>query len=70
MFENDTCKMVQGVLELLRGVCIGTFYNFLGRIVSNGCSSSFIVESGAKEGETPTSSRENTMLWHQTLGNI
>ena len=37
MFENDTCKMVQGAMVLMRGIKIGTLYKLLGKIDGDSC---------------------------------
>jgi hypothetical protein len=44
LFERDSCKMVRGVMVLMRGVCIGTLYKFLGNVNSTGCNSTIIPE--------------------------
>eukprot|EP00253_Pinus_taeda_P034280 PITA_34280 len=67
VFENDTCKMVQGALVLMRGVWIGTMYKLQGSTVVDGCNSSMVPENGA---ENLVVSGEKTMLWHQRLGHI
>lgn len=68
MFENDTCRMVQGEMVLLRGFHIGTLYKLLvRRTISDGCDSFIIPKSGTKEGKNSTTFGERTKLWHQTL---
>ena len=67
MFEKDIYKMVQGELVLMWGVWIGTLYKLLGSIVIDGCNNYVVPESGAKY---LVVSGENTILWHQRLGNI
>eukprot|EP00253_Pinus_taeda_P020785 PITA_20785 len=42
VFENDTCKMVQGALVLMRGVRIGALYKLQGSTVIDGCNSSVV----------------------------
>lgn len=59
VFEKDTCKTVRGALVLMRGVRIGTLYKLEGSIVIDGCNSSVVPESGAKN---LVVSREKTML--------
>jgi hypothetical protein len=65
VFQNKTCKMVRGVMALMRGVRNGTLYNLLGSTISNGCNN-FVVCEG-EEDKTLMVSREKTMLWHQRL---
>ena len=67
VFENDTCKMVWGVVVLMWGVQIGTLYMPQGSTIVDGCNSSVVPENGA---ENLVVSGEKTMLWHQRLGHI
>eukprot|EP00253_Pinus_taeda_P034723 PITA_34723 len=67
VFEKDTCNMVRGALVRMRGVRIGTLYKMQGSTIVDGCNSSVVPESGAKN---LVVSRENTMLWNQRLGHI
>lgn len=41
MFEKDACKMVQGVMVLMKGVRIGMLYKLLGRTNESSCLSIF-----------------------------
>lgn len=52
----------------MRGVHIGTLYNTLRRIVSDGLKNYVVSKSGVEEGKPPTSLVKNTILWHQILG--
>jgi hypothetical protein len=38
LFQKDLCKMVRGVMVLLRGVQIGTMYKLLGNVDSTRCN--------------------------------
>eukprot|EP00253_Pinus_taeda_P022966 PITA_22966 len=67
VFEKDTCKMVRGVLALMRGVRIGTLYKLQSSTIVDGCNSSMVPKNGAKN---LVVSGEKTMLWHQRLGHI
>eukprot|EP00253_Pinus_taeda_P009547 PITA_09547 len=67
VFEKDTCNMVRGALVLMWEVQIGTLYKLQGSIFVDGCNSSVVPESGAKN---IVVSEEKTMLWHQRLGHI
>eukprot|EP00253_Pinus_taeda_P035580 PITA_35580 len=49
------------------GVRIGTLYKLQGSTIFDGCNSSVVPKSGAKN---IVVSGEKTMLWHQRLGNI
>jgi hypothetical protein len=60
MFENETCRMVQGAMVLLKGVRIGSLYKLLGSTISDGCNSSIVPEIGAEEGKIPS-------LWKNKL---
>ena len=35
VFEKETCRMVRGVMVLLKGVHIGTLYKILGSTISD-----------------------------------
>jgi hypothetical protein len=70
MFEKETCRMVSGVMVLLKGVRIGNLYNLQGRTISDGCNSSIVYEIGVEEEKTHGVSREKVMLFHQRLGHI
>ena len=67
VFEKDTSKMVRGAQLLMQGVRIGTLYKLQGSTIVDGCKSSVVPESGAKNLVVP---EEKTMLWHQRLGHI
>jgi hypothetical protein len=66
IFEKETCRMVRGVMVLLKGVWFGTLYN----TISDGCNSSIVPDIGVEEEITPTVSGEKVILWHQRLGHI
>jgi hypothetical protein len=70
VFEKETCRMVRGVMVLLRVVLIGTLYKILGSTFSDVCDSSIIPKIGFEEEKTIVVSKENIMLWHQILGHI
>jgi hypothetical protein len=70
IFEKETCRMVQGAMVLLKGVCIGTLYNIQGNTISDRCNSSIVPDIGSVEEKTPTISGEKVILWHQRLGHI
>jgi hypothetical protein len=70
VFEKETCRKVRGAKVFLGGVCIGTLYKILGRIISYGCNSFVVLEIRVEEGKTHVVSREKSMLWHQILGHI
>jgi hypothetical protein len=38
LFQKDSCKMVRGVMVLMKGVWIGTLYKLLGNVDSTGCN--------------------------------
>ena len=67
VFEKDTYKMVRGALVLMWGVQIGTLYKLQGIVIIDGCNRFVVLESGV---ENLVVSRENTMLWHQSLRHI
>jgi hypothetical protein len=70
IFENETCRMVQGAMVLLKGVWFGTLYKLERSTISDGCNISIVPGIGVEEERTPIVSRENFMLWHQRLGHI
>jgi hypothetical protein len=70
IFENETYRMVQGAMVLLKGVRFGTLYKLEGSTISDGCNSSIVHDIGVEEETTPTISGEKVMLWHQRLGHI
>ena len=44
LFHKDMCKMVKGVMVLIKGVQIGTLYNLLGNVNSIGCNNIVVPE--------------------------
>jgi hypothetical protein len=44
LFQKDTCKIVRGVMVLMKGVQIGTLYNLLGNVNSTGCNDIIVPE--------------------------
>jgi hypothetical protein len=64
IFEKETCRIVQGVMMLLKGNRFGTMYKLQGRIISDGCNSSIVHDIGVEEEKTPIVSGEKVMLWH------
>jgi hypothetical protein len=58
IFEKETCKMVLGVMVLLKGVQFGTLYKLQGSTISDGCNSSIFPDIGVEEERTPTVSGE------------
>jgi hypothetical protein len=44
LFQKDTCKMVRGVMVLMKGVQIGTLYKLLGNVDSTGCNNIIVPE--------------------------
>ena len=67
MFKEGIYKMVWGALVLMWGVWIRILYNLLESTIIDGCNSSIIPESGAKN---IVVFGEKIMLWHQRLGHI
>jgi hypothetical protein len=45
LFQKDSCKMVRGVMVLMKGVWIGTLYKLLGNVDSTGCNNIVSPES-------------------------
>jgi hypothetical protein len=70
IFEKETCRMVRGVMVLLKGVQFGTMYKLQGSTVGDGCNSFIVHDIGFEEKKTPTVFGEEVMLWHQRLGHI
>ena len=64
VFEKDTCNMVQGAPVLMQGVRIGPLYKLQASTIVDGCNSSVVPKSGAKN---LVAFGEKTMLWHQRL---
>jgi hypothetical protein len=44
LFQKDLCKMVRGVMVLMKGVWIGTLYKLLGSVDSTGCNNIIVPE--------------------------
>jgi hypothetical protein len=73
LFQKDSCKMVRGVMVLMRGVWIETLYKLLGSVDSIGCNNIVVSEVdliATQLDSTPTNSTipclvDPTMLWHQ-----
>jgi hypothetical protein len=42
LFHKDTCKMVRGVMVLMKGVWIGTLYKLLGNVNLIGCNNNIV----------------------------
>jgi len=61
IFERYACKMVRGVIVLMRGVHIGTMYDLLGNVDLTKCNS--IVFTKADSNFVPHLVNQ-TMLWH------
>ena len=61
---------IPGATILIRGVCYGILYKFLGRTDIDGCNNSIVPKSKNEERKVPDISRGDTMLWHQRLGHI
>jgi hypothetical protein len=70
IFEKETCRMVQGVMVLLKGVRFGTIYKLQGSTISDGCNSSIVPDIGFEEERTRTIYGEKVMLWLQRLEHI
>ena len=61
VFEKDTCKMVSGSRELMRGIRIITLYKLLGK--TDRGSSNLVVNP--KIDEILSCVANSTMLWHR-----
>jgi hypothetical protein len=48
IFEKEICRMVRGEVVLLKGVQFGTMYKIQGRIISDGCNSSIVLDIGVE----------------------
>jgi hypothetical protein len=70
IFEKEACRMVQGVMVLLKGVRFGNLYNMQGRTIIDGCNISIVPDIGVEQERTPKISIEKVMMWHQILGHI
>jgi hypothetical protein len=83
LFQKDSCKMVRGVMVLMKGVWIGTLYKLLGNVDSTGCnnivspevdSTSTQLDPTRAESVQTDSTRHDkidpTMLWHERMGHI
>jgi hypothetical protein len=44
LFQKDSCKMVRGVMVLMKGVQIVTLYKLLGSVNSTGCNNIIVLE--------------------------
>jgi hypothetical protein len=44
LFHKDSCKMVRGVMVLMKGVHIGTLYKLLGSFDSTVCNNIIVPE--------------------------
>ena len=44
LFQKDSCKMLRGVMVLMKGVQIGTIYKLLGSVDSTGCNNIVVPE--------------------------
>ena len=67
VFEKDRCKMIRGVMVLMRGVQYGNLYR---KIVIGDCNNTVVLESSNEENNVPEVSGGEAMLWHQRLGHI
>jgi hypothetical protein len=45
LFQKDTCKMVRGVMVLMKGVQIGTLYKLLGNVDSTDATTLLFLKS-------------------------
>jgi hypothetical protein len=54
IFGKNTCKMVRGVMVLMRGFRCGTLYKLLGRTYTNGCNNYVVPEQRNEGDETNT----------------
>ena len=70
VFEKDRCKMIWGVMVLMRGVQYGTLYKLLGKTVIGDCNNTVVPESSNEENNVPEVSGGEAMLWHQRLRHI
>jgi hypothetical protein len=70
LFEKETCRMVQGVMVLLKGVRFGTIYKLQGSTISDGCNSSIVPDIGFEEERIRTIYGEKVMVWLQRLRHI
>jgi hypothetical protein len=83
LFQKDSCKMVRGAMVLMKGVRIGTLYNFLGSVNSIGCNNIIVPEVDLTsnrlhltrdESIQPDSTSHHkvylTMLWHERMEKI
>jgi hypothetical protein len=76
LLQKDSCKMVRGVMGLMKGVRIGTLYKLLGSVVSTRCNNIIVPEvdsTQAKLIQTDSTSHHKfdpTMLWNERMGHI
>jgi hypothetical protein len=47
IFENDSCKMVEGVMILMRGARTRTLYKLLGSVDSTGYNNIVVLETNS-----------------------
>ena len=64
IFEKYSCKMLGGVMVLMRGFWIGTLHKLLVRIDTNGCVNTVFP----KYDNIYSCLVSLTMLWHQWMG--
>jgi hypothetical protein len=83
IFPKDSCKMVRGVMVLMKGVRIGNLYKLLGSVDSYGCNNIIVPKvelnltrlDSTRAGSIKTKSKSHhkfdpTMLWHERMGHI
>ena len=61
LFENDTCKMVQGAMVLMMGIRIRNLYKMLGKTDNGSCNK--VVNP--KTDEILSCVADSTMFWCQ-----
>jgi len=70
LLGKGTCKMVRGVVVLMRGVRCGTLYKLLGSTYIVGCNNYVVLEKRNKEGMICNVPGKKTTSWHQRVGHI
>ena len=70
VFEKDGCKMIWGVMVLMRRVQSRTLYKLLGKKVIGDYNNTVVPESSNEENNDLEVSRGQAMLWHERLGHI
>jgi hypothetical protein len=83
LFQKDSCKMVRGVMVLMKGVWIGTLYKLLGNVDSTGCNNIIAPEVDltstqldltrvelVQTDSTRHDKIDPTRLWHERMGHI